>query len=274
MLNDLKIMVSKRWQEMLLIIGFLAIGMFLFELLNAEATAMQQAAVNGPIANGAAGMSQTTTLLYSLAMMAFMVLWLILFLGFLGTLSINYATPLDPMVLVRIGKRFFWRFVRFQFLFALYYLAASILIFSAVKFLLFPSIEPENVSPWVSYACGVIVMGVLAKPILLIPPIMICRNCMVFQAVRTMSRCRISDMKILPIVFVTGLIITGALSAVHMEMAADTTLFKVIIAVKAILAGIFYLATGAIGVWFISGSRFGVLEELQEQENADQESVE
>jgi hypothetical protein len=265
MLDDLKKLICKRWQEMLLIVVFMAIWMFLFELLNAEAAAIQQAASDGPLASLSSNMSQTTTSLYFFAMMAFMVTWLTLFLGFLGTLNINYPTALDPIVLIRIGVRFFWRFIRFELILSLYFIAASIVVCSAISFLFFGSADAE-IPSWVYQICGVIVMGILAKPILLIPPIMICRNCMVLQAIRKMPEFRILEMKALPIVYVTGLLIIGGITALHTDMPSDTNLFKVVVAVKAIIAGIFSLMTGVIGIWFVGGYKFGVLEEMVEEQ--------
>lgn len=269
MFDDLKDMCSNRWQEILLIIGFMAIGIFLFEQISAEAAAIQRAATESGITNESGSMSPTTSFLYSLASMVFLVLWQILLLGFLATLNINYGTPLDPKLLIIIGRRFFWRMIRFQIILGLLYFAASMLIFNAMKWIFLQSVPNENISTWTLAICAVVSMAILSKPILLIPPIMICKNCMVLEAVAMMPNYKISDIKILPAVFITGLTLTVAISAALMNMQADAALFNIMVASKAITAGVLSLATGVIGVWFVGGNKFGVIGEELESEGEE-----
>ncbi len=268
MVDDFKNLIRARWQEMVLIAGFMAIGMFLQELVFAEMKLIQASVSESGMANASGNMQQTTFSLFIVVMMVFKILSLLLLLGFLGTININYPTALDPIVLIRIGTRFFWRFIRFELLFELYFWAASGLLFSAVSFLFFPSVAPENIPVWVLLICGGIAISVLAKPLLLIPAIMICRNCMVLPAAAAMPKYKISEMRILAIVLVTGLSIAGAITAAYTNMDSNTVLFKVAIASKAIIVGVFLLVIGAMGIWFIGGGRFGVMEEMAEEETA------
>ena len=210
---------------MLLIIGFMAIGRFLELQIFATVTS---ANTTNPIT-----MSETALFLYSMTAMIFNVLFLWLYLGFLATLNVNYTTPHDPAILVRIGRIFFWRAVRFLIIFSLYWAAASVLIFSPVKFLFFRTTDPHNTMlEWAFHICSIIAVGALAKLLLLVPPIMICRNLMVLPAVKVMSDYRLSNAKALTAIFITGLIIYAAITTLHMNMDTNSALFNIVTATR------------------------------------------
>ena len=66
MLKDLTTVFKKRWPEMLLIVGFTAIAIFLTEQLNSAAPAAKT-----PVPMT---MTQTTSFLYSMVIMIFLVM--------------------------------------------------------------------------------------------------------------------------------------------------------------------------------------------------------
>jgi len=257
MLKDLANVIKTRWPEMLLVIGFMAIGMFLADQLTAaDPTAITKAPIT---------MSQTTTLLYTMTATVFFVFFLILYLGFLATLSVNHDTPHDPTTLVRIGRLFFWRFIRFELFIVLYYFAVAMLIYSPMKFLFFRTTNVEDMPQWTFHLCRLATAAILAKPILLIPPIMICKNIMLLPAVKNLSDYRISDIKALPIIFITGILITGTITSIQAEIEPKSMIFNILTIAKVIISPTFILLTGMIGIWFITGNKFGTLPETPEQ---------
>jgi hypothetical protein len=265
MINDLTIILKKRWPEMLLIIGFMAIGMFLIERL----VATNPTSFQSPQTSAVSSMTQTTSFLYPMIAMVFCVLSLTLHLGFLATLNLNYDTPHDPTILIRIGRFFFWRVIRFHLLFALVFIPAAILFYSSMKFFLFRDTSMENIPPWAFLACRTVTVTALAKPFLLIPPIMICKNIMVLKATAIMPDYKIAYAKPLVAVFIAGTCVIAAITILHMQMDPKTILFDIVIAIKSIIFGIFHLLIGIIGIWFISGKQFGKLREIQEEPEAE-----
>lgn len=258
MLKDLTTVFKKRWPEMLLIVGFMAIGRFLeLQIITAATSAPTPALI---------AMSQKTLFLYSATSMIFNVLFLTLYLGFLATLNVNYTTPHTPETLIRIGRFFFWRTIRFLIIFSLYLAVVSILIFSPVKFLFFRTIDSHTTMlDWAFHICSIIAVGALAKLLLLVSPIMICKNLVVLPAVKYMSNYRLSDAKALTAIFTTGLIIYAAISTLHMLMDTNAAFFQIITAVRSILFATLTLLTGMIGIWFVAGKRFGALQEIPEE---------
>lgn len=242
---------------MLLIIGFMAIVMFLFEQLSAaDPSAKTPSAIT---------MTPTTSFLYSMAAMVFSVIFLTLYLGFLATLSVNHTTSHDPPILVRIGRIFFWRNIRFQIIFGLYWLALTTLIFSPIKFLFFRTTNLNDIPEWTLNVCRLIPFVILAKPLLLIPPIMICRNLMVLPAIKLMPGYSISEIKILPVIFIGGMLIVASITHLQSIMTPNTVIFNLTFAAKAIIAAAVTLLTGIIGIWFAAGKRFGALQDTSEE---------
>lgn len=273
MFDDLKDMFLKRWAEMVLIVVFLAIGLFLFEQISNEVSAIQQSTAENGTAITSGTMSQTTSFMFSMGAMIFMILWMTLHLGFLATLKINYATALDPKLLFLIGRRYFWRLVRFQIFMTLFSIAAFIVVLSAAKAIFFPSIPEQSIPVLASATCAIIATSALAKPMLLVPPIMICKNCMVLEAFRIMSDYRILDIKILPAIFICGVTAAAGFSILLMNIEPNTAISNVLIASKGVFAGTMAMVTGCIGIWFIGGNKFGVIEDIPDSEADEQQQA-
>ncbi|MCF7955293.1 MAG: hypothetical protein K9M75_05790 [Phycisphaerae bacterium] len=257
MLKDLTAVFKNRWPEMLLIIGFTAIAIFLTEQLNSAAP---NAKTPVPMT-----MTQTTSFLYSIVIMIFLVFAMILHLGFIATLNVNHAEPHDPAILIKIGRIFFWRTIRFQVLIGLAYLALAILFFSPIKFIFFPSKSLEDIPQWSANTASVIALAALVKPVLLITPIMIYKNLMVLPAVKILSACRLSEIKILPLIFIGSILIIGAITTLEEKMPSSNTIFNIIYATKSIITAVTALLTGIIAMWFVAGKRFGALQEVPEE---------
>jgi len=257
MLTDLTTVFKKRWPEMLLIVGFTAIAIFLTEQLNSAAPAAKT-----PVPMT---MTQTTSFLYSMVIMIFLVLAMTLNLGFLATLNVNHAEPHDPVILIKIGRIFFWRTIRFQVIFGLAYLALAILFFSPLKFIFFANTSLEEIPNWPHRTASIIALAALAKPMLLTAPIMICKNLMVLPAVKLMSSYRLSDIKILPLIFIGSMLTIGAITELQEKMPASDIIFNIIYAAKSIITAVTALLTGIIGIWFVAGKRFGAMQEILEE---------
>lgn len=259
MLKDLTKVTKARWPEMLLIIGFLAIGRFLdFQVISG---------VNFNIKTDPITMSEKTLFLYSMTAMIFNVLFLWLYMGFLATLNVNPYTPHEPAILIKIGRFFFWRGVRFLILFSLYWTAVSVLIFSPVRFLFFRTAESYSTTmEWAFHFCMIIAAGALAKLLLFVPPIMICKNLMVLPAVKVMSDYKLSNAKAPAIIFVAGLLVYSAITTLHMYISTNTPLFDIVTAIRSIVFATITLLIGIIGIWFVSGKRFGALQQQEDTE--------
>ena len=265
MLKDLTTIFKKRWPEMLLIVGFMAIGLFLYMQLIA---ATPSAKTPSPII-----MTETTSLLYSTASMVFFVLFLTIYLGFLATLSVNYDTPHDPSILIKIGRIFFWRNFRFHILFEIYCISIALLILSPMKLLFFRTTNIDDMPQWLLHICMIIAIAIFSKPLLLVPPIMIYKNLMILPAIKVMANYPISKIKILPALLIGGFLFVGSILEMLNVIKPNTVILSITFAACSIIMATIMLLTGIIGIWFVAGKRFGAMQEIPEETTEPEEEA-
>jgi len=269
MKDDLVAVFRNRWPEILLIVGFMVIGMYLREqLVTVFFNELMAQDSDKPLL-----MTETTRFLFSMAAMFFLITSLIFLLGFLATLSVNFLDSHEPTTLLRVGRIFFWRTLRFLLGAELFVLLLSSLIFSPLRFMFYRNVDVSDVPRWVSEICSLIGVGIIAKVMLLMMPIMICRNLMVLPAVKALKGYRIGDIIALPVLFFAGLAVVGLFTFAQEGVTPGTVLYHTLLGVKALLSGLVALLCGMIGIWYVCGNKFGVLSEKQE-ENADEEDGE
>ena len=190
--------LKARWPEVTLIAGLHILGMLSNKLFRAAKP----------------DLARTWVLLYMAFSFLIMIISIILYLGFLRTVYLEGQKHQSPLVLLRIGKHFFWRMVGFGLLWGLVYLILAWLIFLITKQL--TSIdtgffETAKVAPLVYQLCFIAAMLILIKPFLFIPALIIVLDCgvfvkfQVFQTIQTI-RCKgiscvvlCSDSKYLPL---------------------------------------------------------------------------
>lgn len=100
-------------------------------------------------------------------MTAFMILWQMLYLGFLATAYSNKEQPQQPGMLVAVGRYFFWRIARFHLL------AFAVLCFGSQIF---------------GGIMAPLLLLALVKPLVLMPAIMIVNNCMVLDSFKRLGQ--------------------------------------------------------------------------------------
>jgi hypothetical protein len=117
---------------------------------------------------------------------AFMVIWQMLYLGFLATSYKFKDEPQPPVRLIIIGRFFFWRMVRFQLLLIVAYMLIA-QVFWGIGNTFFKDVLGDNLTN-VASMFGLLI---LIKPIVLSPAIMIAKNCMVLDSLRLLKSYRL-----------------------------------------------------------------------------------
>lgn len=145
-------------------------------------------------------------LLLAAAVAMFVVLEMVA-LGFFATAAREGIQPSDPIQLLSIGRYFFWRLIRFELLMAIVSFPVVILFFSSMSVLSGIS-DPEKMPLWVPGLTTTVVMVILAKPLLLIPAVMVVCDRMVIESLLYLRKYRVLDMWKILLVF---LILLGAL---------------------------------------------------------------
>ncbi len=141
-------------------------------------------------------------------------IWLILIalgttinLGFLRTACLLGETRWHLPGLIETGYKFFWRICGFAGLFVIALLVITWGIFQIVRLFVFQNntfLGGDSPAPeWVRFACFFIGGIVLVKPFLLVPALIITRDCRMFTAFKYFKQIKIRRAKsVLPLFFI------------------------------------------------------------------------
>ena len=185
--------LKNRWPEVTLIIGLnilLALSNKLF-----------------PIENS--GSASIFTLSFFIFTMALIVIWSILNFGFQRTVYLEADRQQQPMVLLKTGRRFFWRMFRLGLLWLPIYCILIWLTFLVTKPLTSVNtgfFETATLSPLLYQFYFTAPSLILIKPLLLIPAIIIVLDCKVLEGFKYLKRYRLFDAMGLPILFLISII--------------------------------------------------------------------
>lgn len=181
-MNEIKetlAILKARWPEVFLIVGLQALAIFGNTLLPKVAET-----------NSLLGLAIMVCVLW------FMLLTVLLPVGFLRTVHLEGPKRQHPLDLLRIGKRFFWRIIRLGLLWLPAYMLLAWMVFMIVK-------RPEvtdagflktaETDPVVFCCCFAVARLILIKPVLLILPIVIVTDCRISTSFELLKRCKLSD---------------------------------------------------------------------------------
>ena len=103
-----------------------------------------------------------------LGTMAFWMVWQLLYIGFLATSFINPAEPREPMELLKIGKRFFWRMLRFQLVFGCAYMIVVLFISGFLMKMAQVDVTMDDIPLWIPPVSSFAAFAVMVKSLSLI----------------------------------------------------------------------------------------------------------
>ena len=143
-----------------------------------------------------------------------LLVWLILIMlivGFQRTVYLEGDQRQSPMVLIRVGKHFFWRVVGLGLLFLIVCFILAWLIFLIIKQFTFIDagfFQAYKVVPFIYQLCFVTAWLILMKPILFIPALIIVLDCRVFKSFKFLKLCKLLEAKELLVLFVVSMGLT------------------------------------------------------------------
>ncbi len=187
--------LKARWPEVVLIIGLGILSLFVNKLIlivQPKVTPMQ--------------------VLIDLGYL--LLVWLILIMltvGFQRTVYLEGDQRQSPIVLLRVGKHFFWRIVGLGLLFLITCFILAWLIFLIIKY--FTPIdtgflETAKVTPWLYQLCFIAPRLILIKVVLFIPALIIVLDCRVFKSFKFLKLCKLLEAKELLVLFVVSMGLT------------------------------------------------------------------
>lgn len=252
--------IKRRWPEVLLIVVFQAGALVLmvqFEDLSANPD------------DSIPQMSPVTGLFLSTVIMIFALLCQMLILGFVATAYYEGSTPQQPARLVKVGRYFFWRMVRFQLLFGLVCMILSAMIFSVFGGIFFGGIPIEDYPEWFKHLCFLMTMAALAKPMLIMPAEMIVADCMVLKSVSSFWQYELRRAKTLLKLFAGGLVVLFLLSLPVDTAGEEGFGHYAALAVSAVVAGFLTIVINLEAVLFV-GRETKAVEKVETTERSDE----
>lgn len=225
--------LKTRWAEVLLLVGFQTGVLFLMEQIM---TLAEQQAEGKPV-----HLPQRIAFLLGLGTMAFIIIWQMLYLGFLRTAYTDGCQRWEPGQLLRIGRLYFWRMVRFQVLLLVVYSGLAMAGLS-VAAALAKAKTPEDLPLWAVTIVLLAVSLALLKPTALSPPIMVARDMMAMRSIRALRQYRLMQEWTIPVIYIGALIFSAAASMADETFVPKGTLHYVVMACHHVIIGIAMLA--------------------------------
>ena len=191
--------------------------------------------------------------LMGLGLMAFIIFRQLLYLGFLRTACNEGDKPQEPGELLKVGRYYFWRIVRFELMFVIVYGAiflASIKILSSVVL----GVKDLTAMPnWVAPLCRFATSVALLRPMLLMPAVMIVRDRMVIEAFGSFREYKLLAeqglVKFLVLCFLGILVLSLALNSTQ----AGGALHYIVLVICAIGSGVAIMVIYLAVVMFVAG---------------------
>ncbi len=146
-----------------------------------------------------------------IATVAMLVIVQMVSVGFMATVPRYSGTRCEPVLLLRIGRYFFWRLIRFELLMFVFLLAVLSLMLHLFGALLGVS-DPNKFPIWAVSLSNVLTLTVLSKPLVLIPAVMIVCDRMVVEALHYLRRYPLGRVKPVLALFVGLLLLLFGLT--------------------------------------------------------------
>lgn len=180
----IKSVLSQRWPEALVLVGFWAATMVLLEEINSLGAVLEK---GGEV-------SQLTVFFMTAGMTAFAVLGQMIELGFLRTAVFDGDERQDIFFLLSLGRHFFWRVLIYRLLSGLLVFAISFIVLVFVN----SSLGFEDGGfrgQLAAYAVTLLVSVVAIKFIVVVPAIIVVEDCGVLDAIGRLRGYNIFDYK-------------------------------------------------------------------------------
>lgn len=183
----------------------------------------------------------------------FSIISQMLFWGFLRSAAIEGIQPAEPMVLLRIGRKYFWKLLLFQLLLLPVVLLIVLVIQAGVQILLYGKAELQTPPPlWLEIVGATVTGLILMKPVYLIPALILWRNCGIWDALRNLRQIRMLEMRQFMTVVVSVLVVAGGVEYISRLVGRQDILYYPALALCALVSAagmlvVFLMAVIGVG---------------------------
>lgn len=194
------------------------------------------------------------------------VVWTMLYLGFLKTAAAAGAYPQQPMNLLRWGRVYFWKIFLFQILLALVlWVFSGVVIFISAG-LIWKTQDAAMIPEWFIVVCTLAMVLIFMKPALFIPARIIVYDDSVVRATLAMRQYHIRDVDYL-YGLIAGLVGIAAVFMLLFGLVTDQTVLYYI------LSGICYLILSLMSLWLTLTVMLWVQNQLEAVQAQEKERV-
>lgn len=253
--------IKNRWPEALLIVVFQAGLLMLGEQISsfAEATGSAGSEV-GEIPSGLA-------FLLGVGTMTIAIVWQMLYLGFLRTAYTDGCAIRQPGQLVKEGKYYFWRMVRFQVFVGVFYFAIAMVLVSVLGGAFFKAEKPEDLPQWLVTVSFSLSSFIMIKYMTLTPAVLVGRDMMVRQSIRAVREYRLAEAGHVVALYV-GLLIVSMGTSIAVELiAAEGMAHYLMVGCHGVVIGMGLLLVSLEALRFVA-ERVEVVAEDGDEESA------
>ena len=158
--------------------------------------------------------------------MLMLVVWQMLYLGFLRTASLDGPAPQEPMMLFRTGRPFFWRILAVQCVLG----AALWLVTGLLAGVIAAGMGYQTAAAfpqWLLELAGVASIALLVKPFFLIPAFMLAMDCSAMEAFGMMRQIRLGRVGPLLKAYAVGLAVIAAVAVISALAPKDTAVYYI-----------------------------------------------
>jgi len=251
--------LRKRWPEAALVILLQAGLMVLLEEIAGRASVAQQAP--------SAALPVHMGFIWGMGTALFAIIWQMLYLGFLATAYTEGAAPKQPGQLVSVGRLFFWRMLRFQIILGIAYIGISLVILAIVQSVALGQKDVSRIPDWIAHLCSFAALAVLAKPILLMPAVMIVRDRMVLEAFGLLREYRLLEAKALVWAFFVCFATVYLLSSLLGLIEPGGVFYYILVGTYAVVSSALIVAVTLGAVLFVGSKTAPTTEPIKSPEN-------
>ena len=247
--------IKSRWPEVTLVVVFQAGLTLLMEKImhsiGPEASRLEQLPPEWAI------------FALGLGWMLMMIVWQMLYLGFLRTAAVDGPAQQEPMTLLTTGRGFFWRFLWMQILIATVLWAATGVL-AVLGAYAMGYRDVQSIPQWILNAAEIGAVALLVKPFFLIPAFILAMDITAMDAFYRMQQVRLKDMGSLPKVYVIGLVIM-AVAIITSALAPEKR------TVYYMVAGFSFLVQGLITLILMLATTLFVADQMTQTQTTQDE---
>ena len=180
-------LLKSRWPEAVLVIAFQACLFMLGSHMFGMSASFDSTKEDAPFALLPDGWA----FMIGFGVIIFLIISEMLRLGFIRTALTGGCKQREPIELLKTGRYFFWRMIRFRLIYELVVFAVWFVLLTVLASFLAGSSEPDNLPAWMARSGLFLACMILMKPWLLMPAIIVAVNCNVIESFRSLKRYRL-----------------------------------------------------------------------------------